>query len=228
MVGDFENGFGKSNLSLPLVLAGLLAAIFATVGNAGVKPALSAKPALCQLGQLSTKAKPCTTNPAFGKTACQVFESAVSAVAGVPVVAGPNRAAGLPELSCYFSIGGKIQQFSFGVFKQIPSRHQDQPVKDAYADGLKNTQDAVAQSQTESGCIANNASVPDNAPVVLGGVDNAAFEWDECPADVPTGISQVEVLNGTLLFTATDTHPSSAARADALLAFVRQLMAKYH
>ncbi|HEY2327774.1 MAG TPA: hypothetical protein VGH52_09845 [Gaiellaceae bacterium] len=201
-----------------------LAVVVVAVGSASA--ASSSKPVFCHLGQLSTKAKPCKTNPAFGKAACRAFEPAVSAVAGVPVVAGPNRAGGLPELSCYFSIAGKTQQFSFRVFKQIPSRHQDQPVKDGYAAELKNVQDEAAQ--TQSGCIANNASVPYNAPVALSGVGDAAFEWDECPADIPVGVSQVEVLKGTLLYGAEATHPASATRAGALLAFVRQLMAKYH
>jgi hypothetical protein len=210
---------GSKKISALCALVVVLA-FGAGVGGAG---AAAQKAPLCSLGQKSTKAKPCRVNPAFAKTACAAFASQVQALAGQPAVAGPNS--GAPTgLSCYFKIGGRVQQFGFGV-----SRGTLVQAKAGYDFGLKEKQDWPARAATGDmpGCFKDNVQSPVNAPVVLTGVGDRAFTWDQCAPGTPDSVSTVGAIKGRVNYWTSSTHLNSAASADQSLVFVKRLLAKY-
>ncbi|HEY3962142.1 MAG TPA: hypothetical protein VGL84_06410 [Gaiellaceae bacterium] len=194
-------------------------------GTATAKAPPKAKTPLCALGQYSSKAKPCKANPEFGSTVCKAYDAQISALVGTPALGGPNRAGGSPELSCFFKIGGKIQQFSFSVFKDT-GRPQDTTAKAAYAFELNEITSLAAKA--DPSCILNNVGSPVNAPVILRGVGDAAFTWDECADPSTPGIANVYALKGKVFYSVTATHPLVTLTAAQLLPFVKQLLAKYH
>lgn len=194
-------------------------------GTATAKAPPKVKAPLCALGQFSSKAKPCKANPEFGSGACQAYNAQISALVGTPALGGPNRAGGFPELSCFFKIGGKIQQFSFSVFKDT-GRPQDTTAKAAYAFELNEKTNLAAKGGEV--CVLNNVGSPVNAPVILSDVGDAAFEWDECSDLTGPGLASVYALQGKVIYSVLATHPLAPLTASQLLPFLKQLMAKYH
>jgi hypothetical protein len=211
---------GSKKISALCALVVVLAFGAAFAGGAG---AAAKKAPLCSLGQKSTKSKPCRVNPAFAKTGCAAFASQVQELTGQPVIAGPNS--GAPTgLSCYFKIGGRIQQFGFGV-----SRGTVAQAKANYDFSLDEKQGWPAKAATGDmpGCYKDNVQSPVNAPVVLTGVGDRAFTWDQCAPGTPDSVSFVGALKGRVNYWASSTHPNSPASADQSLVFVKRLLAKY-
>jgi hypothetical protein len=197
----------------------VLAAVAASAGGAGA----AKTPPLCSLGQKSSKAKPCRVNPAFGKTGCAAFASQVQGVTGQAVIAGPNSAAPT-DLTCYFKIGGRVQQFGFGVWRGTAAQ-----AKANYEFSLEEKQAWPAKAATGDmpGCFKDNQESPVNAPIVLTGVGDRAFTWDQCAPGTPDSVSIVGVLKGRVNYWTTSTHSNSSANAEQSLAFVKRLLAKY-
>jgi hypothetical protein len=211
---------GSKRISALCALVSVLACGAAFAGGAG---AVAKKSPLCSLGQKSTKAKPCRANPAFAKTACAAFAPQVQGLTGQPVIAGPNSAAPT-GLSCYFKIGGRIQQFGFGIWRGTTAE-----AKAGYDFALNEKQDWPAKAATGDmpGCIKDNQVFPVNAPVVLSGVGDRAFTWDQCAPGTPDSVSFAFVIKGGVSCWATSTHLNSPANADQSLAFLKRQLAKY-
>jgi hypothetical protein len=175
-------------------------------------------PPLCALGQTSSKAKLCKSNPAFGKGACAQFVPAVQSLLGATPTPGPNRSGGAQNgISCFFIVAGKIQAFGLTIYK-------GPTVKSVYDQGYQ-------QDTTDSADIQCDNKTPPfamNAPQPLSGLGDAAYSWDQCTPHGQYDNTSVAARRGNVYYRAYGQHPYTNPSVDQLAGFIRLLMAKYH
>ena len=188
----------------------------ATPGSTPKKVAAKA-PALCTLGQKTTVALKCTTNPAFGKDACTELVPAIQTIIGAAPTATVNKAA-TSGIQCFYTVGGKTQAFGVSIFGGTPKSQYQQSY-----------QDDVSTAASLS-CDNNNGTSfpPANAPQTLSGLGDEAYSWDQCTPHGNNDDTSVIALKGNDFYSVYSKHPYTEASVSQLVGLVRQLMAKYH
>jgi hypothetical protein len=203
-----------------VAFAAALIVVAAIGAQASAAPPKKARP-FCAMGKVTTKAKPCQVNPAFGKTGCKVFEATVTALAGSPALAGQNRG-GPTALGCFFIISGTKQAFSISV-GAMPAGG---PTAEAY---LQSTFDNYVKES--AGMMCSSPTPPAhamNAPVLLSGLGDAAFSWQMCTPHGQFDATSVEAAKGKFYYGVAGQYPVTDPSVDQLVALVRQLMVTYH